>query len=657
MHPAHPTHIILNSSTMSIAASFVFIAILCAAGAAAQPGPPFGPPLTAPEIPFILASIGALDSVFKEYETPLASRFTNYYSAMWWNCIATHSAGYRDTLTKERPSIVAPDNKHTTQDRAACVVQATVSLTDLYFGGNDALLEAIGQFELSVDAAVPSNVKDCEGDAQCLGGIAAQAGYDPTTMGHVLAAQTYSYGLSDGFNQLGKDGGCEVSCRAYSDTTGYQPTSFDESNPRPESHLEEVVVDEATGFCNWGVLGTAASSTCDGGSMGGTWCNANQGQCEEGCGGRWCTWDRECPDSFEPGVHVGSREIVERGGVVYQCASWPYNGYCSKSAWYPAEGTYWRHVWTVLGSCEGDEGHRRRWEPLLEDNGKGFFYRQEFVTPHIGQTAKFRYLPELDREHRVAREPTYGRSLEDEMDAVIAEMATLDDFKKVEIEAFDNKLWVGNAIISAFVNKLLTSAAQGGFVDAALGQPGLVLSFERLVHFVQGYTATEYDSIVVVWKEKVAYDLIRPTSIAKERDDEVLHTWAPGGIQDFPARDFEAYIRVMPHAEYPSGSACLFKGEEDYVKEYLTELGLSTEFPVAFPEVNPGESKVEPGAVPSEPITLQYAMIEEMAAAGSYSRFTGGMHFFDSIPAGTELCDGIGTAVAIGSVDLLQTIF
>ena len=38
-----------------------------------------------------------------------------------------------------------------------------------------------------------------------------------------------------------------------------------------------------------GPAGTAASSTCDGEVEGGGWCNVGQGNCEPGCGGRWCT--------------------------------------------------------------------------------------------------------------------------------------------------------------------------------------------------------------------------------------------------------------------------------------------------------------------------------------------------------------------------------
>jgi hypothetical protein len=41
------------------------------------------------------------------------------------------------------------------------------------------------------------------------------------------------------------------------------------------------------GYCNWGPLGTGASSTCDGQRQGGDWCNGGSDNCNV-CGGRWC---------------------------------------------------------------------------------------------------------------------------------------------------------------------------------------------------------------------------------------------------------------------------------------------------------------------------------------------------------------------------------
>mmetsp|Transcript_15753 Transcript_15753/g.32937 ORF Transcript_15753/g.32937 Transcript_15753/m.32937 type:complete len:456 (+) Transcript_15753:63-1430(+) len=46
-----------------------------------------------------------------------------------------------------------------------------------------------------------------------------------------------------------------------------------------------------SGYCNWGPDGTDTSSTCNLDVQGGPWCNESQGNCESGCGGRWCTND------------------------------------------------------------------------------------------------------------------------------------------------------------------------------------------------------------------------------------------------------------------------------------------------------------------------------------------------------------------------------
>ncbi|KAL7456129.1 hypothetical protein ACHAWC_007634 [Mediolabrus comicus] len=54
------------------------------------------------------------------------------------------------------------------------------------------------------------------------------------------------------------------------------------------------------GYCNWGPLGTAASSTCNGEIQGGDWCNIDGNNCETGCGGRWCENDGPTPPPPSP---------------------------------------------------------------------------------------------------------------------------------------------------------------------------------------------------------------------------------------------------------------------------------------------------------------------------------------------------------------------
>jgi len=82
----------------------------------------------------------------------------------------------------------------------------------------------------------------------------------------------------------------------------------------------------ADGFCNWGPNGDAESSTCDGGEMGGEWCNVNQSQCEDGCGGRWCI-DGNNPDpTFSPVVApvAGPPSPSPPGSYINVCSSEDY---------------------------------------------------------------------------------------------------------------------------------------------------------------------------------------------------------------------------------------------------------------------------------------------------------------------------------------------
>ena len=292
-----------------------------------------------------------------------------------------------------------------------------------------------------------------------------------------------------------------------------------------------------------------------------------------------------------------------------------------------------------------------RWRPLLEDNGLGFFYRQEHVTPHIGQLAKFRNLPESDRVTRVAPNPSYTMSRLSEALRTIQYMSQLDDWKKIEVEAFDDKLLTAVSVIGSF----LTFLGGSDFVDPAFPDPnGYRVSFERAAHFIQGFTAADHDAGIIAWKEKVKHDLVRPTSIIKQMDG-LITTWAPGGVQTFPAKDFEAYRRVMPHSEYVSGSSCLFSAVKEYTTSYTQNLGYSGDFPIVFPPVEAGRSRVEPGLVPASTLQLIYPNVTDMAHAGGQSRLYGGMHFEEAINNGATLCDGIGNISLMASLRLFGT--
>ena len=136
------------------------------------------------------------------------------------------------------------------------------------------------------------------------------------------------------------------------------------------------------------------------------------------------------------------------------------------------------------------------WQPLVEDNGKGFFYRQEHVTPHIGKKGVSRFLSSEDRFKR--KLPYHSYDYRKEIPKVLRRMRALDDKRKLEIEFHDNKLEIAaNAYI--------------GFVLAY--NP----SYDEAMRFIASYTAGEYDATMVVWGEKIRQSLVRPTTLIKWR--------------------------------------------------------------------------------------------------------------------------------------------
>lgn len=322
----------------------------------------------------------------------------------------------------------------------------------------------------------------------------------------------------------------------------------------------------------------------------------------------------------------------------------------------------------VEGTAKDDKDFTK-WRAMLENDGMGFFFKHLHVTPHIGLKGKLRFLPESDRTTRRAKDPKYSADRKKESEAVIETMRGLNDKKKVEIETFDNKLYTTNLVLAAFLPKCAMQFHDWTALRSA--DPRIHCSYERMVHFVINTLNSEYDSAIMVWKEKVRFNLVRPTSVIKRWADKKINTWSPYKTEStFSARDFETYKRVMPHAEYPSGSACMCQTISDSTMGYLQkldcekeELGetrsgmvrgkpkvmdLSTMVSINMPVTNAmapfqaGSSGVEPGKTPAEDTTLTYPSVVELAQACSRSRLDGGMHFDASISGGQELCKGVG---------------
>jgi len=277
------------------------------------------------------------------------------------------------------------------------------------------------------------------------------------------------------------------------------------------------------------------------------------------------------------------------------------------------------------GKCNdnNNKNSANEWRPLLEDNGGGAFSHQVHVTPHIGRVGKTALLTKEQFDARELDSPDFDYDVESHL--VMERMASLNDTDKMLIEFFDNKLSVAFAVIEAV-------AMKGA-------------SFEQILNFVTGATAVEYESIMLAWKEKVRHNLIRPTTwIHDNLAEERFETWAGprAGVKEIFGKSFEAYVRVMPHSEYVSGSACLCQGLHEFVDSWLTtNLGIDDSISVNL-TFDKFSSKTEPGFSPSADINIEFKDMLSFKDACGESRLKGGMHFTKSVSDAYKLCEGIG---------------
>jgi hypothetical protein len=147
-------------------------------------------------------------------------RINNYLSAVWWNCVAAYSTDFKDALTKERPTVFAPDtNIHTTYYRSACLAQATATYAELAMPNvNPAFFNFMARHsKISVQRPISILVSRCKGRDACYQQLVRTVGYSPSFMGQIIGKKVHDFSLQDGFNELGTDD-CSVNCRPYMDT-------------------------------------------------------------------------------------------------------------------------------------------------------------------------------------------------------------------------------------------------------------------------------------------------------------------------------------------------------------------------------------------------------------------------------------------------------
>lgn len=278
-----------------------------------------------------------------------------------------------------------------------------------------------------------------------------------------------------------------------------------------------------------------------------------------------------------------------------------------------------------------------RWQPLTENDMMGFVYTQEHVTPQIGRCKEATPGAGVTNEMLARQAPDPEYDLDAEMELTFQRVGELsrNSTKQALVKIMDNKLLL----------------AVGLF-----GTMGRIhrWSLENLCLFFYSFIRTERDAVVVTWKEKTRWDKIRPTSYAQHVVEEKEVTWYDGTT--ISTKVWQPFIRVMPHAEYPSGSAAICTAVAEFTKEWMKDKDLwppasegKTE--LASTWTAPAGSAGSLGSYgqdgmpfPKEDITVTLENMDQWARVCGESRLWGGMHFTASVKAAEDLVEGFGRA-------------
>lgn len=264
-----------------------------------------------------------------------------------------------------------------------------------------------------------------------------------------------------------------------------------------------------------------------------------------------------------------------------------------------------------------------RWQPAIRRQGMGIHAVQQFVTPQMANTEPFaNFNP---RDYRIpvpsASNSENWDAYKSQVDHVLEVSANLTDEDKMMAEFFDNKIVsIGWSVIQAVVQNRLSPM--------------------EFVHLDLLTQAAVFDAMIFTWQEKTRYDAVRPFSaIAHVYGDELVTAWAgPGmGTREISATQWQSYINVADHPEYPSASMCACQAHAQAARRYFDtdELGLTVTYAA-------GSSRIEPGITPAEDVTLHFATWTEFEEECGRSRVLGGTHFQAAVDASAAICHSFG---------------
>lgn len=272
-----------------------------------------------------------------------------------------------------------------------------------------------------------------------------------------------------------------------------------------------------------------------------------------------------------------------------------------------------------------------KWQPLMETNGKGYFTIQTHITPQA-QNAAFKLgasALQSDPGASIGRleepwvEPVDMDEYRRLTDEVLEVSANLTDEQKMLAEYFDNKFMSFGVLEWYMVSE----------EESLLDLLGVALNIVCLGN-----------AINLSWQQKLFYNSVRPVSAVRHLyGGQNITAWGGQyqGTQEIDGNDWLPYMRTMPHADYPSGTACICAAFAEYIRRFNSD-------PDEFPEIPPlvfrqGCSRREPFMTPAEDVVVEgWDSWDDFVSMCGETRLWAGVHFRPAIDSAIEMCKPLG---------------
>jgi hypothetical protein len=167
------------------------------------------------------------------------------------------------------------------------------------------------------------------------------------------------------------------------------------------------------------------------------------------------------------------------------------------------------------------------------------------------------------------------------------------------------------------------------------------MTLEECVQYNLMVQIAAHDGGIAIWSEKAKYDAVRPFSAIRfVYGNTPVRAWGgpgKGTVNDIPGNEWESYLPVADHPDYPSGSGCFCAAHAQASRRFLG----TDEFGWSIPRLK-GSSVIEPGITPATDMTLDFPTFTDFEQACVMSRVWGGVHFKAAVEEGAKLCKPIG---------------